>query len=286
MILGAVSIIFTLLVLIFSWPLGLSSFTDVVNLVILILLFSFGCRIFYVDLKKYLKTKKDIETYLNETKLLLDSNQVPTYPNAQLIQNKRILKEVIQLIENEKIKDAQAILNTDVAFYGAKLRFAFFAWLFKEDDQFSRYHMWRKTYKKIHQASYSVVKDLVDDSKEGHYLVDILQHKGKNISTGSYVLKKVNDTYTLEKLPIHMRFIQDDFYGHMIYDQAIDQKPYTFNVNDILTKKEQHIKQTTNYFLDDKGMRYKKDSMQKVKCLRIKLKNDESFDLVGYQLPF
>jgi len=286
MILGAVSIIMGLLVLILSWPISLDSLSAIVNLLILILLVVFGSRIFYVDFKQYLYNKKEIEKYLNETKLLLDSNQIPKYPNSKLISHKRILKEVTTLIKNKKINDAQLILNNDVAFYGAKLRFAFFAWLFKEDDQFRNYHLWKKTYQKIHAASYEVIKDLVDDLKQGHYLVDVLQYKGKNVSTGSYVLKVVNQTYTLEKLPVHIRHIQDDFYGHMIYDQAIDQKPYTFKFDDILTKKEQHVKQTTNYFLDIDGHRYKKDSGQKIKSLRIKLKNEDSFDLIGYQLPF
>jgi hypothetical protein len=72
----------------------------------------------------------------------------------------------------------------------------------------------------------------------------------------------------------------------MIYDQKMDQPNYTFKTQDILIKRKQHIKQTTRFFLDIKGNRYKKDDQKEIKSMSVKLKNEDEFDLLSYESPF
>ena len=285
MILGLISIVSGISGLIYLWPISLDSFNSIATLIILISLIGFGARIFIVDFKVFLNNKKERDRYFETLKETLSLGKVPNYPNKDVIKNPRVLKKVVELIKTKQIQDAKPILNHDIAFKGAQIKFMFFSWLFKENDTYRVYRQWKKIYKKINAATYSLIVDLVNDLKEGSYLVDITNTKSQSLSPGSYVLKLKNDSWVLNKIPIHSRYIVDDFYGSMIYDHSIDQMPYQFKTNDILTKKERHIKQTTNFFLDIEGKRYKKTTKSDIKCFKVKLKNQESFDLIGHRLP-
>jgi hypothetical protein len=286
MILGLVSIIFGVLVLMIIYPYSFDSFSSITTYLALVLLIVFGSRIFYVDFKQYLKHNKEKDVYLAEMNQQLSLNQIPDYPSYEVIRNSKVLRKVTKLITFGQIKNAQPILNNDIAFKASQLKFMFFSWLFKENDEYRIYKTWKKVYKRINAATYDVISNLIDDLKQGSYLVDIANSKTEHLTSGSYILKQENQTWTLIKIPIHTKYVADDFYGMMIYDQSIDQAPYVFLEEDILTKKEQHIKQTTRFFLDIEGKKYKKDEMRDAKCVRVKLKNQEGFDLISYKLPF
>lgn len=286
MILGLISITLGILLLIILWPFSLNSFSSVATIVVLLLLTVFGSRIFYVDFIKYKKEQKLVNDYLKSIDNALLNGETPDYPAYEIFKHHKVIKKVIELINSRNIRNAEPLLNNQTSFHGAKLKFLFFSWIFKENDDYRIYKTWKKIYKHIDKATQKTISELLDDIKQGQMLVDITQTKSSVLSPGSYLLKEENEQWTLVKIPIHTRYINDDFYGTMIYDQKIDQPNYTFETQDILIKRKQHIKQTTRFFLDIKGNRYKKDDQKEVKSLSVKLKNEDEFDLLSYELPF
>lgn len=286
MILGLISMILGMFLLIVLWPFSLSSFSSVATIVVLLLLIGFGSRIFYVDFIKYQKEKKLVNDYLKTTNDACLKRDIPEYPTYEILKHNKVLKKVIELINTRNIRNAEPILNNQTSFHGAKLKFLFFSWIFKENDDYRIYKTWKKIYKHIDKATQKTISDLLEDIKQGEMLVDITQTKSNALSPGSYVLKEENELWTLVKIPIHTRYINDDFYGSMIYDQKMDQPNYTFKTQDILIKRKQHIKQTTRFFLDIKGNRYKKDDQKEIKSMSVKLKNEDEFDLLSYESPF
>jgi hypothetical protein len=286
MILGLISIILGIFILIILWPFSLNSFSSVATIVVLLSLIGFGGRIFYVDFNKFKKERKLVNDYLKTTNQLLASKDIPFYPSYEILKHNKIIKKVTELINTRNIENAKPILNNQTSFQGAKLKFLFFSWIFKENDDYRIYKTWKKIYKHVDKATQKTISDLLDDIKQGEMLVDITQAKSDVLSPGSYLLKKENELWTLVKIPIHTRYINDDFYGTMIYDHKMDQPNYTFKTEDIVTKRKQHIKQTTRFFLDIKGNPYKKEDKKEIKSLSLKLKNEDEFDLLSYELPF
>jgi len=286
MILGLISFIMGIFIFIILWPFTFESFNSIATLIALLLLIGFGGRIFFIDLKSFLKYKKQEYSYLNNISELLEKNQVAYYPTYDLVKHKKVLNKVKELIETKQIKDAQPILNNDISFHGARLKFLFFSWIFKENDEYTVYKSWKRIYHHINHATKKVISDVLMDAKQGHNLVDIINTRSNTLTNGSYLLKKENEQWKLIKIPIHIRYINDDFYGTMIYDYTLDQPIYTFESDDIISKRRQHIKQTTKFFLDIEGNQYKKDDTKKIKCLSVKLKNEDEFDMLSYDLPF
>jgi NhaP-type Na+/H+ and K+/H+ antiporter len=190
MILGLVSMILGVVVLIAIWPYSFDSFNAIASYLVILLLIIFGGRIFFIDFKKYLMVRNKKNQYFAQLEDQLASKQTPNYPPYDLLSQPSVLSKVVKLIKLRQVKNAQPILNNEVAFKAAQLKFMFFSWLFKENDDYRTYKNWKKIYKRIHQATSDVISDVFSDLEQGSYLVDIANTKADGLSPGSYVLKQ------------------------------------------------------------------------------------------------
>jgi hypothetical protein len=275
MILAIVSVIIGFILLVYQFPLTELSLNLISLLSLSLLLIFFGVWLFYSEWQHSLKTRKQRIQWQHS----ILKQEFVDYPSLDLMCHRQVLQQVVWLINKKRMQHANSILLQELYIKKKHSQFALFAWLLNEHDDRVRYRCYARMFKMVHRASFEVLKILLHPND---VIIELINTNITGIQQGFYLLRSHSDI-ELIALPFHVRSIQDDFYGHLIYDAKLDHPNYIWHRKDIQSSKAR-VKQSNHFLFNGSHQIIKKPTTQTVYEYHWIISNDHHITFYSEQL--